>query len=132
MWQNYYSPSPWDVRQRLSLGATYDLPGIQNSGHFVNSLSSGWVLSGTIILQGGVPYTVSTNQALSINTVASDGATVTSANYAAELAAGHLQYNLGSGDFDADGDNNDYPNVSTYKTKRSRSDYITGVFPHCA
>ena len=132
LWQNYYSPSPWDVRQRLSLGATYDLPGIQNSGHFVNSLSNGWVLSGTIILQGGVPYTVSTNQALSINTVASDGATVTTANYAAELAAGHLQYNPGSGDFDADGDNNDYPNVSTYKTKRSRSDYITGVFPHCA
>ena len=131
-WQNYYAPSPWDVRNRLSVGATYDLPGVQSHGSFVSRATSGWVLSGTVVLQGGVPFTVYTGQSLSINPIASDGQKLTQANYAAELAAGNLQYNPGSGDFNADGNNFDYPNVSSYKTKNSRSDFIAGLFPHCA
>lgn len=132
LWQKYYSFSPWDVRNRVSIGASYNIPGY-NSGHgLVGHVTSGWTLSGTGVLQGGEPYTVSTGQSLSINTVASDGQTLTNANYAAEMAAGNLRFNPGSGDFNADGNNFDYPNVSSYKTKHSRSDYIMGVFPHCA
>jgi hypothetical protein len=48
------------------------------------------------------------------------------------MAAGHLQFNPGSGDFNADGDNLDYPNVSSYHTGHQRKDFLVGVFPRCA
>ena len=131
-WQNYYSPSSWDVRNRVSVGASYDLPGVHRGLGFAGRLTDGWTLSGTVVLQDGNPYTVYTGQSLSVNTVASDGQTLTQANYASELAAGHLRYNPGSGDFNGDGNNFDYPSVSSYTTKRDRSTYIAGVFPHCA
>ncbi|MBN9617285.1 MAG: collagen-binding protein [Acidobacteriales bacterium 59-55] len=139
-WQNYplaqfdqyYGPSPWDVRNRFSLGSSYELPGLNQGSGLLGRVSSGWTMSGTVILQSGVPYTVYTGQALSINTIASDGQPLTSSNYSAEAAAGHLQFNPGSGDFNGDGDNLDYPNVSSYHTGHTRKDYLTGVFPRCS
>ena len=132
LWQNFYSYSPWDARHRISLGTSYDLPGVHGGAGFVGRLTGGWQLGGTVILQSGNPFTVYTGQSLSISTTASDGQPLTSANYAAETAAGNLRLNSGSGDFNADGNNFDYPNVSSYSTKKSRSDFIAGVFPHCA
>ena len=141
-WQNYpiaypysqfYAPSPWDVPNRFSLGASYLLPGDGVSNQIARRLLGGWTLAGLTVLQSGYPFTVTTNAPLAISTTASDGATLTSANYAAEQAAGHLVFAPGSGDFNADGDNNDYPSVTGYQQKHSRKDYEEGhgIFPTC-
>lgn len=141
-WQNYpianpvsrfYAPSPWDVPNRFSLGASYPLPGVHLSNRIAQHVLDGWTLSGLTILQSGYPFTVSTNAPLAISTVAADGTLLTSTNYTAELAAGNLVPAPGSGDFNADGNNNDYPNVTSYRQKHNRKDYEVGygIFPTC-
>jgi hypothetical protein len=49
------------------------------------------------------------------------------------MAAGNLRFASGSGDFNADGDNNDYPSVTGYQQKHSRKDYQVGngIFQTC-
>ena len=139
-WQNYplgqftsyYGPSPWDVRNRFSFGGSYELPGLTGGSGLVRRLTGGWTLSSIVILQSGVPFTAYSGAPLSINPIAADGQALTSSNYSAELAAGNLRFNPGSGDFVADGDNFVYPNVAAYKTGHSRKDYLNGVFPRCA
>jgi hypothetical protein len=140
-WQNYpiaspyrfYAPSPWDVPNRFSFGTSYLLPGDHLSNRIEQHVLGGWTLSGLTVLQSGYPFTVSTNAPLAISTTASDGQTLTSANYAAELAAGKVVFAPGSGDFNADGNNNDYPNVTGHQQKHSRKDYEVGhgIFPTC-
>lgn len=141
-WQNYpvaypysqfYAPSPWDVPNRFSLGASYQIPGLQLSNRVARRVFGGWTLAGTTVLQSGEPFTVFTGAPLAISQTATDGVTLTSSNYAAERAAGHLQFAPGSGDFNADGNNNDYPSVTSYHQKRSRKDYEVGqgIFPTC-
>ncbi|QNI32580.1 TonB-dependent receptor [Alloacidobacterium dinghuense] len=141
-WENYpiaypfyhfYAPSPWDVPNRFSLGVSYLLPGEHLSNVVARHILGGWTLAGTTILQSGYPFTVTTGAPLAISTTAADGSPLTSQNYAAEMAAGNLQFAPGSGDFNADGNNNDYPNVTSYKQKHSRKDYQVGngIFPTC-
>jgi len=62
-------------------------------------LAGGWGLSGTSIYQSGSPFTV-----------------LTRASY------------TGGGDYNADGDNLDYPNVASYDQGTSRDDFLNGVF----
>ncbi|MDT7542218.1 MAG: hypothetical protein QOE33_2122 [Acidobacteriota bacterium] len=55
--------SNFDVRQRLSLSYTYDLPfgkgrDFANDGGFLASLLSGWQTNGVVTLQTGRPFTV--------------------------------------------------------------------------
>jgi hypothetical protein len=95
----YYGPSPWDVPNRFSASFNYELPGLNNGAGFVGHATGGWGLSGTSIYQTGYPFTV-----------------FTSASF------------TGGGDYNADGDNFDYPNVTNYQQATSRSAYITGVF----
>ncbi|TCK75323.1 TonB-dependent receptor [Acidipila rosea] len=141
-WQNYpiaypysqfYAPSPWDVPNRFSLGLSYLLPGDKLSNSLARHVLGGWTVAGTTVLQSGYPFTVTTNAPLAVSTTAADGAVLTSANYQAEQAAGNLRFAPGSGDFNADGDNNDYPSVTSYKQKHSRKDYEVGhgIFPTC-
>jgi len=141
-WENYpiaypfyhfYAPSPWDVPNRFSLGASYLLPGEHLANSIARHVLGGWTLAGTTILQSGYPFTVTTGAPLAISTTAADGAPLTSQNYAAEMAAGNLRFAPGSGDFNADGNNNDYPNVTGYSQKNSRKDYQVGngIFPTC-
>jgi hypothetical protein len=49
------------------------------------------------------------------------------------LAAGNLRFAPGSGDFNADGNNNDYSSVTGYHQKHNRKDYQVGygIFPTC-
>lgn len=128
----YYSNSPNDVPNRLSAGYSYDLPGMRNGNGFLGRLASGFVLAGTTILQSGTPFTVFTGAPLAISQTGKDGTPITSSNYAAELAAGNLLFAPNSGDFNADGDNFDYPNVASYRQGHNRSDYKNGVFGSCA
>lgn len=141
-WQNYpqafpytqyYALSPWDVPNRVSLGWSYELPGANLSNSVLRRVAGGWTLSGITILQSGTPFSVYNGAALAINPVGTSGVPITSANYAAELAAGDLQFAPGSGDYNADGNNYDYPNVSSYTQKTSRSDYESGhgIFAAC-
>ncbi len=96
----FYGPSPWDAPHRVSLTFSYTVPDRTSSGALVNQLSSGWGVSGTGIYQSGYPMTVWTT---------------------APFTAG--------GDYNADGDNLDYPNVTNYNMRRSLDDYLTnGVF----
>lgn len=141
-WQNYpvaypysqfYAPSPWDVPNRFSLGASYELPGLKLRNPVMRRVAGGWTLAGTAVLQSGEPFTVYTNAPLAISSTATDGTTLTQSNYAAEAAAGHLQFAPGSGDFNADGNNNDYPSITSYKQKHGRKNYEVGhgIFPTC-
>jgi len=48
-----------------------------------------------------------------------------------DVSADHLPFvgtAPGSGDYNADGDNRDYPDVASYSYKNSRKDYLSGIF----
>ena len=65
----------------------------------MGKLTGGWGIGGTSTYQTGYPFTV-----------------FTSASFA------------NGGDYNADGDNHDYPDVSSYHQATSRSAYVSGVF----
>ncbi len=91
----FYGPSPWDVPNRFSLTLNYQLPGL-NGGHgAAGYLTGGWGISGTSIYQSGYPLTV-----------------VNLASF------------TGGGDYNADGDNRDFPDVSSYNQDHSRNAYL--------
>lgn len=115
--EHFYSRSDWDVPNRFSLGYSYVLPGIGTNG-LVSRLTNGFTLAGTTILQQGQRFTVFTNQSFSPATVDAQGR-VTSLN-------------AGSGDFNGDGNNYDFPNIVSPNIHRSRATYLTGVFPASA
>jgi hypothetical protein len=92
----YYGPSPWDTPNRFSATFNYELPGLNNGEGAVGKLTGGWGLGGTSIYQSGYPFSV-----------------FTSASF------------TGGGDYNADGDNNDFPNVSSYHQTTS---YVSGIF----
>jgi len=95
----FYGPSPWDVPNRFSATLNYLIPGM-NDGHGVSGvLTSGWGVSVLSVQQSGYPMTVITT---------------------APFTAG--------GDYNADGDNFDYPNVTSYDMNRSHEAYLNGVF----
>ena len=125
-WQNYptvypnisqfYSSSPYDVRHRLSVGASYELPGANLRNGFAKRVAGGWTLAGTAIVQTGEPWTAYTGAAFAAQLI----------NPAGPAVASNLQFAPGSGDFNADGDNNDYPSVTSYKQSHQRSAYHSG------
>jgi len=109
----FYGPSLWDVPNRFSLGWNYQFPDV-NGGHgFVGRVASGWQVSGTTILQDGTPIFVSTNAAFSPTTDANGTFT---------------GYASGSGDYNADGDNFDFPDVVSYHYPNGRHNYLQGIF----
>ena len=124
-WQNYpiaspvnqfYANSPYDVHNRLSVGVSYELPGEHLGNAWERRALGGWTLSGLSVLQSGTPFTVFTGAAFSAQLI----------NPALPATAANIAFAPGSGDFNADGDNNDYPNVSSYKQSHNKNDYHTG------
>ncbi len=109
----YYGPSIWDIPNRFSLVWNYELPSPNNGLGLVGRVAGGWQLSGTTILQSGPPFTVSTNA--SFNPLVNSAGTFTG-------------YAPGSGDYNVDGDNFDFPNVSSYSYSTSRKSYLSGLF----
>lgn len=102
--QRFYANSPYDVRNRFSFGASYDLPGANLGNAFAKRVAGGWTLAASSILQSGSPFTVYTGAAFQ----------------ATRSADGTLSFAPGSGDFNADGDNFDYPNATSYKQSHRR------------
>ncbi len=122
-WQSYpvtypyaqfYANSPYDIRNRLSLGVSYDLPGANRGNALEKRVFGGWTLAGLSVLQSGSPFSVYTGAPFAAQEI----------NPALGAIPTNLQYAAGSGDFNADGNNNDYPNVTSYKQPRSRSSYL--------
>ncbi len=95
----FYGPSPWDVPHRFSLTANYEVPSYNDGQGFLGRLTTGWGVSALSIQQSGYPMTVITTAA---------------------FTAG--------GDYNADGDNLDYPDVNSYDMNRSHDAYLNGVF----
>jgi len=124
--KQFYSPSPWDAPNRFSLGWSYDIPGLTKGNGFTRRLTSGFNLAATTILQSGNPFYVSAGNTLSLTDTAD--VTVTADNYQSELAPGHFAFAPNSGNYSADGDNNNAPDVVSYKQKSDRKSYqYTGV-----
>jgi hypothetical protein len=93
----FYGPAPWDIPNRFSLSFNYELPGLNNGQGAEGKLTGGWGLSGTSIYQTGNPFTVFDSRSFG-----------------------------NGGDYNADGDNFDYPDVSAYTQSTSRTAYLTG------
>lgn len=124
-WQNYpvgyptnqfYANSPYDVRNRISVGVSYELPGAQLSNRFERRALGGWTLAGLSVLQSGTPFTVFSGASFHAQLI----------NPARPATADNLAFAAGSGDFNADGDTNDYPSVTSYKQSHNKNDYHSG------
>lgn len=109
----YYAPSNFDAPDRFSALWSYAFPNLRKGSGLVGRVVSGWSISGTISVQNGSPYTVYTSQPFK-PVVNASGA--------------FAGYQANSGDFNADGVNYDYPNVSTYQIPNTRAAYLNGVF----
>jgi hypothetical protein len=111
----YWGPSPYDAPNRLSMMENYviPLPGRHNS--FVSGVLEKWGLSSATIFQTGYPFTVYTSAPF--QPIQNSQGQV-------------IGMQPGSGDYNADGDNYDFPNIAPggYKTQRSRRAFLTGMF----
>lgn len=112
----FYGPSSWDVPNRLSLGWGYQLPGLKDGHGLLGKATSGWEFSSVAILQSGLPFTVVTGAPLDVT----------------KDSGGNVIFKPDSGDFNADGDNTDLPDVSSYHISANRRSYRQGIFNHCA
>ena len=118
-WTNpgqYFSPSNWDSPNRLSATFNYNLHGLNHGAGFVGRATGGWGVSGTVVSQSGYPFTVA-NYNPFIPVCASMPCT-----------AGAQWIGDSGGDYNADGDNYDYPNVTGYSIPTSRKSWLKGVF----
>jgi hypothetical protein len=115
----YFAPSIWDAPNRLSVTGNDRFHGLSSGKGVLGNVTGGWGISGTIISQSGYPFTVSNNTAFIPVCDNDPSATCT--------ATSTLTGNRG-GDYNADGDANDYPNVTSYNIPHSRSDFLKGVF----
>lgn len=109
----YYAPSIWDAPNRFSLSYSYDIPGLRGDNSFARMLTNGWVFSGITVFQSGTPFVVYTG--------ASFQPILNSSKQVVGLAPG-------SGDYNADGFNYDFPNVTSYSQPTSRSAFLNGLF----
>jgi Carboxypeptidase regulatory-like domain/TonB dependent receptor len=110
----YYAPSIWDAPNRFSFSYSYDIPGLHDGNGFARAVTNGWVFSGITIYQSGTPFVVYTG--------ASFQPTLNASGQVIGLAPG-------SGDYNGDGFNYDYPNVASYSQPTSRSAFLNGLFP---
>ena len=118
--QAYYGPSAWDVPNRISISFNYSLKGLNDGHGALGLVTGGWGISGTSVYQSGEPFTVVTGNGY--QPVCASAAT--NCPSAGNPAIG---YGPGSGDYNADGNNNDYPDVASYK-QGSRTAFLTGIF----
>ena len=119
---HYYGLSPFDVPNRFSLSFNYSITGLNHGTGFVGHATGGWGISGTSIFQSGYPLTVTTNAAY--QPVCASGPT--NCPSAGNPAVG---YAPGSGDFNGDGNNFDYPDATSYSQSTNNRSWLTGAIP---
>jgi Carboxypeptidase regulatory-like domain len=123
--QQYYGPSVFDVPNRFSLSFNYSLKGLNGGKGAVGVLTGGWGISGTSIFQSGYPLTASNFN--SYNPVCAD--TSSTAPACPSFANPAVGYAPGSGDYNADGNNNDYPNATSYRQSTNNKSWLNGAIP---
>jgi len=121
----YYGPSNFDVPNRVSLSFNYSLKGLNNGAGAVGHLTGGWGLSGTSIVQSGYPITA--GNANGFVAVCQSGALSNSTGCSASDPP--VAYAAGSGDYNGDGNNLDYPDVSSYHQRSGNAAWLTGAIP---
>ncbi|HTU32317.1 MAG TPA: TonB-dependent receptor [Candidatus Acidoferrum sp.] len=121
----YYGPSPWDVPNRFSLTLNYQLPGLNGGQGLVGHLTGGWGISGTSIFQSGYPFTV-INKHPFVPTCVNEGPSAPCSDPSASNPITGLFTT--SGDYNADGDDFDYPNAASYAQGNSRQAFLNGIF----
>jgi hypothetical protein len=121
----YYGPSVFDVPNRFSLSWNYSLKGLNQGKGASGMVTGGWGLSGTTIFQSGYPFTGSNfNGFAPICQDTSSGAPPCPSS--ANPAVGLQSY---SGDYNADGNNLDYPDATSYKQSTDNKAWLTGAIP---
>jgi hypothetical protein len=121
----YYGPSVFDVPNRFSLSMNYSLKGLNGGKGAVGLLTTGWGTSGTMIYQSGYPLTAANfNSYIPVCRDTGSGAAPCPSQ--ANPAVG---YAPGSGDYNADGNNLDYPNALSYKQLSDNKAWLTGAIP---
>ena len=121
----YYGPSIFDVPNRFSLSWNYSLKGLNQGKGAAGSVPGGWGLSGTTVFQSGYPFTVANfNGFAPICQDTSSGAPACPSP--ANPAVGYQPY---SGDYNADGNNLDYLDATSYKQLTGNKAWLTGAIP---
>jgi hypothetical protein len=119
----YYAPSVFDAPNRFSLSFNYSLKGLNDGKGAVGYVTGGWGISGTSILQSGYPLTAgNTNSYQPVCTAGNTNPCPSAANPA-------IGYAPGSGDYNADGQNLDYPNATSYSQLTDNKAWLTGAIP---
>jgi hypothetical protein len=119
--QAYYGPSAWDVPNRFAVSFNYSLKGMNGGAGAIGHLTGGWGVSGISIYQSGEPFTVGAFN--SYQPVCANAGTCPAAGNPA------IGYGPASGDYNADGVNNDYPDASSYHQSTSKQAFLTGSIP---
>lgn len=121
----YYGPSIFDVPNRFSLSWNYSIKGLNDGKGAVGIITGGWGLSGTTIFQSGYPFTASNfNGYIPVCQDTSAGAAP-----CPSMANPAVGYAPGSGDYNADGNNLDYPDANSYKQSTDNSAWLKGAVP---
>lgn len=121
----YYAPSIFDVPNRFSLSLNYSLKGLHDGKGAVGYLTGGWGVSGTMIYQTGYPLTPdNTNSYIPVCANTSPGAPA-----CPSFGNPAVGYAPGSGDYNADGNNLDYPDAISYHQSSNNSSWLTGSIP---
>jgi hypothetical protein len=110
----YNAPTDNDAPQRLSFSGVYMLPSLSHQNRLVKGILGTWEGAGTLVLQSGRPFTVYTTAAF---------------NPLLDANGAVIGLQPGSGDYNADGYNFDFPNAPTKSSGGwSRQDYLKGLF----
>ena len=119
----YYAPSIFDAPNRFSLSFNYSVKGLNGGRGAVGYVTGGWGISGTSIFQSGYPMTP--HNFNSYQPVCSAG----NPNPCPSPANPAIGYAPGSGDYNADGNNLDYPNATSYSQLTDNKAWLTGAIP---
>ena len=121
----YYAPSIFDVPNRISASFNYSIKGLNGGKGAVGYITGGWGISGTSIFQSGYP--LNANNFNGYNPICQN--TSTGAPPCPSAANPAVGYAPGSGDYNADGNNLDYPNASSYSQSTNNKAWLTGAIP---
>ena len=128
--RQYYGPSNFDVPNRFSLSFNYSFKGLNDGKGAVGKATGGWGLSGTSIFQSGYPITATNTNGFAAvcesgalsNVPVSQGGGCSASDPAVAFVPG-------SGDYNADGNNLDYPDATSYHQLTDNKAWLTGAIP---
>lgn len=117
--------SDFDIRQQFTADGTWDVPN-HYSNLALRHILGGWQFGGKLVLQTGLPFTV-TNQS-AFQPICNNGSVAPVNNH---CPAGSTITGNSGGDYNADGTNYDTPNVPSFGrhlSGRSKSQFLNGIF----